>query len=1058
MPAARRVQGSEGAPAAVESTLSASALRALHELAVAAGGVLHLGSLSQLAIQHAKSLLDVDGAALVVWDSESGRLVMPGTDRETIVERNRRVPGASVISMAYQSRQPVVVEDYKSWAAPEEIAADGDIATTCAVPLVIRDVAMGAFSVWTRAPRKYDSTDVEILSLLAAQVAPAMEAARLYALSDRQRAEAEALAQLMRDGASEPDLERAIAFLTERARKLVGSDYCLLALLEGSNLRWAGTAGTESETFDASPLDPAGPSGRALATGRPQVVRRLGDEPFHQALKLHAREGGKSLIATPMHSSTGRAVGVISFGWRTEVSIHQSQTRLSEAIASFAATIIEEAQGRAVRAAHAMELATSEARFRTLFASMSVGVWVQDPEGRIVNMNQAASAILGIGDSELRGQSTRQASSPMTLLRENGSEFAVEDRPSAMALRTKKAVRDVTMRLARPGLPDLWLRTDAVPVLDPDGELTEVVTTFVDITERVRANAALRENQEHLRAIFERSALGIARIALNGQILEANQALERMLGYEPGEMTGLPLGALAHPDDAEPQLFVDLVSGVRDALFVEHRWRHKEGDYIWGSTTASLVRGPNGDPLFVVGMVEDITTRRTQDEQLKRQALYDNLTDLPNRTLLADRLQQALLSGARSSEFGALLVMDLDRFKEINETLSHAHGDALIKEVAQRLRRDVRESDTVARLGGDEFAVIMPGVVSEAGPGQAARKILKSLEEPIDVMGEKVVVSASIGITLFPLHGDDPGTLLRRSDIAMYVAKRAGSGFAFYTLEADTSSRTRLGLIAELRHAVDHGQLVLHYQPTVDVRTGFVHRAEALVRWQHPSGELLLPDNFIRLAEETGLIRSVANWVLDAALRQCSQWRDAGRHLGVAVNLSARNLHDQTLLDYIGERLRRYRLEPQRLRLEITESALMTDPDRAVNMMLKLAEMGVKLAIDDYGTGYSSLAYLRRLPVDELKIDKSFVMEMAMEENAAVIVRSTVDLGHNLGLVVVAEGVESPKVLQSLLETGCDAIQGFLVSAGLSPDDFEQWLDTRSPDWLSGMTMPPDIA
>jgi predicted signal transduction protein with EAL and GGDEF domain len=359
--------------------------------------------------------------------------------------------------------------------------------------------------------------------------------------------------------------------------------------------------------------------------------------------------------------------------------------------------------------------------------------------------------------------------------------------------------------------------------------------------------------------------------------------------------------------------------------------------------------------------------------------------------------------------------------------LGHHSGDALLREVAARLRGELRGSDTVARLGGDEFAVLLTQVDDPDGAVITARKLLRMLERAFVIEGEHVHVGASLGIAMYPSHGGDADLLMRHADVAMYVAKRAGSGYAVYQAETDQHSPGRLGMIADLRQAIDRGQLELHYQPEVDLRTGVISGVEALVRWRHPVEGLLMPDQFIGLAEHTGIIRPLGLWVLAAAVEQVAVWQDEGRAIPVSVNLSMRNLHDPVLVDTVADLLQAHATDPSLLKFEITESTLMADPELALRVVRQLTAIGLSLAIDDFGTGYSSLAYLRRLPLKELKIDRSFVLDLVAEENARVIVRSTIDLGHNLGLKVVAEGVEDEATLAIVRDAGCDLVQGNLL-------------------------------
>ena len=436
-------------------------------------------------------------------------------------------------------------------------------------------------------------------------------------------------------------------------------------------------------------------------------------------------------------------------------------------------------------------------------------------------------------------------------------------------------------------------------------------------------------------------------------------------------------------------------------------------------------------------------TLRHQAEVNEHQALHDSLTDLPNRTLFHDRVHQALSSARREHVPAAVMIMDLDRFKEVNDTLGHASGDELLKQVGLRLRDSLRESDTVARLGGDEFGILLPKVLDAEAAVAVARKLRTTLEEPMTIHGLALQMEASIGIALFPDHGSDVQGLLQRADVAMYVAKEQ-SGCEVYTSERDEYSPDRLTLLTELRRAIDRGQLGLHYQPKAELRTGEIHGVEALVRWNHPERGTILPDEFIPPAQKTGVIAPLTMFVLDEALRQCRTWALQGLELCVAVNLSTRNLLDVHLPDTVGQLLTRWEVPPRLLELEITESTILADPVRAMQILSRLDEMGVRLAIDDFGTGYSSLAYLKRLPVDELKIDKSFILGMEESENDAVIVRSTIDLGRNLGLRVVAEGVETQAAWNHLVALGCDVAQGYFLSRPAPAEQLTEWLRDRA--------------
>ena len=429
--------------------------------------------------------------------------------------------------------------------------------------------------------------------------------------------------------------------------------------------------------------------------------------------------------------------------------------------------------------------------------------------------------------------------------------------------------------------------------------------------------------------------------------------------------------------------------------------------------------------------------RHGKDEEIRHLALHDSLTTLPNRVLLADRLERAIQAFRRSGRAAALLLMDLDGFKEINDTLGHHVGDVVLTRIGARLTEVVRQTDTVARLGGDEFAIVLTDV--ETGEAErVAVKLLGAVEEPLEVDGMGLRVRASVGIALVPDHGMETSTLLRCADVAMYRAKQLGTGPATYDADFDHHDVRRLALVAELREALETDELVCHYQPIIDLRGRVLTGVEALVRWRHPVLGLIGPDNFVPLAEQTGPIKPLTWWVLRSALSQVRQWEEENHHLAVSVNISARVLHDAELVDRVAQLLRETGVAGEQLELEITESGMMANPGAALETVTRLAALGVRLAIDDFGTGYSSLAYLQRLPVHDLKVDRSFVADMAENSTDASIVRSVIELGHSLGLRVTAIGVENEPTLDLLTELGCDAIQGYLVGVPALPDEVER--------------------
>lgn len=549
----------------------------------------------------------------------------------------------------------------------------------------------------------------------------------------------------------------------------------------------------------------------------------------------------------------------------------------------------------------------------------------------------------------------------------------------------------------------------------------------------------LLQSEERFRSLVQNSSDVITVIDADTTVRYQTPSLERVFGYAPAELEGTRLVDLLHPDEAS-QAIVFFAEAAKQAGVTgphECRLRHHDGSWLQTEIVATNLLG---DPKVrgVVLTIRDIGERKRARQALEHQALHDSLTNLPNRALLHDRVRQAILVGHRTNKPIALLLMDLDRFKEINDTFGHHYGDRLLQQFGPRLQSVLRESDTIARLGGDEFAILLPDT-EERGAMQVAEKILRALDQPFSVEGHSLDVGASIGITLYPEHGVDANLLLQRADVAMYHAKRTDNGHAVYAAEQDGYSPDRLALIGELRRAIEQDQLLLYYQPKISLKTEHIDGVEALVRWQHPERGIIPPDQFIPLAEHTGLIRPLTEWVLSRSLQQCRDWLRAGLNLKVSVNLSARSLHDPHLTRRVAALLETWKVPAQSLELELTETALMADPARGVEMLLELHEMGVRIAIDDYGTGYSSLAYLKRLPLDAIKIDKSFVLNLLANEGDSFIVRSVADLGHSLGLEVVAEGVEDAQTLRLLSMMGCDLAQGYHLSRPLPAAELFSW-------------------
>jgi diguanylate cyclase (GGDEF)-like protein/PAS domain S-box-containing protein len=513
-------------------------------------------------------------------------------------------------------------------------------------------------------------------------------------------------------------------------------------------------------------------------------------------------------------------------------------------------------------------------------------------------------------------------------------------------------------------------------------------------------------------------------------------------------------GSIIHPHD-RPYVAeeIDRALEIGSPYALQYRVLHADGEVRWVSERGRAILGDQGERLWLDGVILDVTDQvlaeqdrdraedalRQQAELNRHQALHDALTELPNRVLFQDRVRQAIRAAQRGGARIAVLVMDLDRFKEINDTLGHASGDRLLVEAARRLHTTLRGADSIARLGGDEFGVLLHDA-SAAGVAAAAARISAAFEAPLALEGLPLQIEASIGAATYPEHAHDVEGLIQRADVAMYVAKRDNTGWALYDRGQDRNQPERLSLISELRRAIDERELVLHYQPKLELRSGRVRSVEALVRWQHPTRGLVAPGEFIDVAQETSLIKPFTLYIIDEALRQCREWSAEGHTLAVAVNVSTRNLIDLDFPDQVAALLVKWDVEPGLLEIEITESAIVADMFRMRGVLERLGAMGLRLSVDDFGTGYTSLGYLRRLPINELKIDRSFVSQMTVSEEDAVIVRSTIDLGRNLGLGVVAEGVEDPEVLERLRQLGCDVAQGYLMSRPIPAHELSVWL------------------
>ncbi len=570
-----------------------------------------------------------------------------------------------------------------------------------------------------------------------------------------------------------------------------------------------------------------------------------------------------------------------------------------------------------------------------------------------------------------------------------------------------------------------------------------VIGTIRDVTERWELETQLRDSEERYSSTVELAAIGIAHVDLEGRFMWANKQLCDMLGYSLNELPGLTIRDVSHPDDADLTKAdrARLHSSEIDSLTIEKRYVRRDGETIWVRIKSTLKRDGEGSPLYDISIVEDISERKIAEARIRYLATHDDMTGLPNRATFGELLNHTIETTRRHDGQCAVLFIDLDRFKVINDSLGHEAGDQLLREMSGRLSRCVRKSDMVARLGGDEFVVLLKDCGAQAA-AEVAAKVLAAVIEPVRIMGQECRVTASIGIARFPDDAGDALSLMKHADVAMYLAKEEGkNNFQFYSPETSPMSVERLILEAQLGHALEQKEFSVQYQPQVSLATGRIVGTEALLRWWNPQLGTVSPAQFIPVAEDTGLIVPIGKWVLRTACEQNVAWQRAGLPpVVMSVNLSPRQFKDPSLLADIAEVLEQTGMAPELLELEITEGVIMHDLDEAAERIAGIKRLGVKLAIDDFGTGYSSLSQLKRFPIDTLKIDRSFIRDIPGSVEDTAITEAVISLGKTLGVKIVAEGVETDVQRMFLFKSGCDHMQGFHFSKPCHPDAFADLL------------------
>jgi diguanylate cyclase (GGDEF)-like protein/PAS domain S-box-containing protein len=592
-----------------------------------------------------------------------------------------------------------------------------------------------------------------------------------------------------------------------------------------------------------------------------------------------------------------------------------------------------------------------------------------------------------------------------------------------------------------------WVWGQSQVVVDEDSDAVIALEGFVsDITERKRAEHALAESEERHRDLFENARDAMFTYNLRGRMISANRRMTELTGYTNEEFLALNLGQVIATD--YHLLAAEALKRVfnGDSAPYELEIRAKDGRRIPLEITSRIILGKRGEPKTVQAIGRDITERKQAEETIRRLAYHDGLTSLPNRTFFENRLRLALARARREHKMLAVMFLDLDSFKVVNDTLGHGAGDKLLQAVAHDLATLVRDGDTVARVGGDEFTLLLAGIEGPEDATEIAQRILECLRQSRVINGTEFRTTGSIGITTYPADGDEGETLLRNADTAMYRAKERGrDNYQLYTASMNAKMMERIAVERDLRHALDRDELTLFYQPIVVVETGVITGAEALLRWRHPQRGIVPPDEFIPLAEETGLILEIGEWVLRQACRQVRQWREQGLAVDlVAVNLSARQLQQEDLVERIAGILRESGVSPDSIQLEITEGAVLKNVDYAIAMLRQLGGMGIQIALDDFGTGYSSLTYLKRFPIDAVKIDRSFVRDLEHDASDATIVSTVIAMAESMHLNVIAEGVETENQLEFLRQRGCKEYQGYLFARPMPPEEFATLLRAAS--------------
>jgi diguanylate cyclase (GGDEF)-like protein/PAS domain S-box-containing protein len=857
-------------------------------------------------------------------------------------------------------------------------------------------------------------------------------------------------------------IQAELDLLVERMRALTRATSAYVLMVEDDQLVQRAVSGAPADGTRI-PLD-SGLCGTALATGEPIVCPDLELEP--RANQRSARKHRmRSTVIVPVAADSGPvAVLIVSadqpdvFGERDVAALELLAVVLAAALRQAAALSERKLADVALREHSARLAGVIDAQRAIDAAGLDLDTVMELIVERAMELTRAEGAMVSLieGDelvvaaaagraTKMSGRRPISSSVARFAFAERGT-LLIEDAANDPRINRnwQNAIGD-TSHICVPlftgdkpvAVLNVMSASETQRLDENDRRMLELLA--VGLSAAVSRAAEFRA-KAHFEAVFASALTGIMVMALDGTILGVNPALEDLLGRRASEIEGVKPDEFVHPEDREAAVerARRVMSGeMRSTL--EHRYVRADGGIVWVDVSLSIVPPTDGVEGFIIATFQDLTRRkaaeaalRAQAELNQHQALHDALTGLPNRTLFHDRIGQALHRARRSDASVAVLMLDLDRFKEVNDSLGHAAGDALLIEIGRRLDGMLRASDTVARLGGDEFGILLPDQTSLADIALAAERVREAIQEPIIVQGLPLSVDASIGIALYPRDGRELETLLQHADAAMYHAKTGNTGIAFYESSRQTGDPIRLTLVGELRRALDERELTLHYQPKARLADGTVRTVEALLRWNHPERGLVLPGAFIPIVQQTGLIEPLSRYVVDLALKQCRAWLDTGLRLAVSVNLATRNLTDGEFPAVVERLLAEHGVDGALLEIELTESAMLADTVRSRQAIERLASLGARISVDDFGTGYFSLTQLRNLPLSEVKIDRSLLSD-------DVIVRSTIELGRNLGVDVVAEGVETAEAWKRLASLGCTFAQGFHLCPPLPADELAAW-------------------